>query len=324
MSKSKKIALIGNSNNNFFSLVRFLRDRGFCADLFLLNNELSHFHPSCDTYSLDFMDYTYCLPFGNCYWFGDEIEGLKKDKSAILTLKDYDVIFACGSSLAYLEAFDIGVDFFVPYGMDLVHYPFFVPSANPNHRAHLDAFCDLQRQAILRSRYVLSTQDILGVTEYKESIEKLQCKTKTIVFKTFPYIYDKIYAKSTIPKYFSRSYWAEDFLKFKRNSQFLVFHHERHTWRSCAGRVGDKRNDKMFRGFAEALPQIKTLKPKILTFEYGDDVFWSKALIKELGIEKYVKWLPLMNRKDIMVGLHCANVATGQFRIGCVGGGGAN
>ena len=40
----KKIALIGNMNNNFFSIARYLRDRSYQADLFLID-ELDHFLP---------------------------------------------------------------------------------------------------------------------------------------------------------------------------------------------------------------------------------------------------------------------------------------
>lgn len=317
---SKKIALLGNSNNNFFAFARYLIDANYEVSLFLLNNEMSHFHPSADTYSLDFIKYTYRLPFGNLYWFLDEVDKFK-GHSALEQIKKNDIIFACGQSLAYLEFFNIKIDFFVPYGMDLVNYPFFVPSANPNHRKHLDIFSGLQRQSIMKSRYILSTEDIFGIPEYKSSIVKLEGISKTITFKTFPYIYEKIYRRSVIPNFFNCSYWYRDFLKFKEEAQLLIFHHARHTWKSSAGKLSDKGNDKVFRALAMLLKEIKKTNPKILTFEYGEDYLETKQLTYELGIEKYVQWLPLMNRKDIMVGLHCADIATGQFYTGCMGGG---
>ena len=300
--------------------MRYLHDEGYDADLFVCNNELHHFSPSCDTYSLDFMNYTYKLPFGNLYWFLNEIEKIKNDP-IIEQIKQYDIIFANGPSMAYLEFLGIKVDFFVPYGMDLVDYPFFVSSANPNHRQHLDAFSALQRQSIMRSSYILSTEDILGIKEYKDSIIKLESISKVITFRTFPYIYEKIYRKNTIVNFFNCSYWYRDFLKFKEESQFIIFHHARHTWKSSKGQLSDKGNDKVFKALAFLLKEIKKLNPKILTFEYGDDYLDTKKLTYELGIEKYVQWLPLMNRKDIMVGLYCADIATGQFNVGCMGGG---
>lgn len=42
----KKVALVGNMNNNFFSLIRYLKDKNIQAELFLLNNEMGHFCPN--------------------------------------------------------------------------------------------------------------------------------------------------------------------------------------------------------------------------------------------------------------------------------------
>ncbi len=324
MKKNKKIALFGNSNNNFFSLARYLRDRGYNVDLFLCNNELPHFHPSCDSYSLDFIHYTFLLPFGNLYWFLEEIEGIKKNEEILKRIRKYDVIFANGPSVAYLSYFDIPIDFFVPYGMDLVSYPFYVQSANPNHRKHLDTFSFHQNKGIKESKKLLSTEDVLNVAAYEQSIMELGLTSKVIAFKTFPYIYMDIYQRAVIPKFFNSSYWAEDFYSLTKDTQFVVFHHARHSWKSVReeGRlVADKCNDRVLQAFAAFVKDNKKYKPKLLTFEYGSDINASKQMVEELGIQNYVQWLPIMNRKDIMVGLYYASCATGQFHIGCIGGG---
>lgn len=316
-----KIALIGNSNNNFFSLIRYLRDRGCDADLFLLNNEMSHFHPSADTYSLDFMKYTYRLSFGSLYWFLNEIEELKRNMDNITFLKKYDIIFACGQSLAYLEYFNINIDFFVPYGMDIVHYPFYVESANPNHRKHLDEFCCYQNNAIRKCKAIVSTLDMLGIGGYRNAVDKLGCVQKLVAFETFPYIYQTIYKRDNIVKNFNKTYWQDDFLKIKEQSECIIFHHARHVWYKSEGDLANKGNDLFFKAFAKALKELKMLKPVVVTFEYGSHVDQTKELIKELDIQEHVVWMPLMNRKDIMVGLYYADIATGQFVIGVMGGG---
>ena len=50
-----KIALIGNMNNNNFSLMRYFHDLGVNADLILMSDDgigdLKHFHPSSDTWN---------------------------------------------------------------------------------------------------------------------------------------------------------------------------------------------------------------------------------------------------------------------------------
>ena len=48
--KGKRIACLGNMNNNFFALSRYLRDRNLQVDLFVPDGLLEQFHPSNDTY----------------------------------------------------------------------------------------------------------------------------------------------------------------------------------------------------------------------------------------------------------------------------------
>ena len=48
-----KIALIGNMNNNHFSMMRYLVDIGFNAHLLLYKNEQTLFMPQADTWNLE-------------------------------------------------------------------------------------------------------------------------------------------------------------------------------------------------------------------------------------------------------------------------------
>ena len=48
-----KIALIGNMNNNHFSLLRYLRDLKLDCELLIFRGEASHFKPDCDTHNLN-------------------------------------------------------------------------------------------------------------------------------------------------------------------------------------------------------------------------------------------------------------------------------
>ncbi|MFN0033419.1 MAG: hypothetical protein ACKVUS_00045, partial [Saprospiraceae bacterium] len=48
----KSIALIGNVNNNFFSIARHLRDRGHEVRLFF-RPAVEHFQPKADTFLLE-------------------------------------------------------------------------------------------------------------------------------------------------------------------------------------------------------------------------------------------------------------------------------
>ena len=53
-----KIGIIGNMNNAYFSLARYLRDEGYDCELLILANEPAHFDPLNDTFSDDYT--TYC------------------------------------------------------------------------------------------------------------------------------------------------------------------------------------------------------------------------------------------------------------------------
>ena len=48
-------------------------------------------------------------------------------------------------------------------------------------------------------------------------------------------------------------------------------------------------------------------------FENGEDVDRSKDLIKKLNIENYVKWFPVTDRKDIMIGISLCDVGVAEI-----------
>ena len=74
-----------------------------------------------------------------------------------------------------------------------------------------------------------------------------------------------------------------------------------------------KSSDKIIRG----LYLFKERNPKIIfnliTFEYGTKVNESKKLIKKLKLEENVKWFPLSERKNIIVGMQQADLVFGEF-----------
>ena len=85
----KKIALIGNMNNNFFALCRHLRDRGYHAELFFRHTH-DHFHPKADTTSLD--DLKLCHEID---WFEYSSIGERNAKIAS-DLKSFDFFIGSG------------------------------------------------------------------------------------------------------------------------------------------------------------------------------------------------------------------------------------
>lgn len=316
-----KIALIGNMNNNLFALTRFLRDNRLDAHLFLLDNEMEHFLPEADTYDLSHLQFTHRLSFGNPYWFYNEVEKVRRFYyDEIKLLKTFDFIIACGSALGFLCYFRIGVDIFIPYGSDVLEYPFFVGSANPNHRIHLDAFCSYQKEAIIGTQHIITTRDFTNVACYNFWIDSLDCADKIQAFDYFPFIYDKIYTPNVIPNFFSASYWFRDFSRLREQNGMLIFAHCRQAWKSVDAQT-QKGNDKLLEAYACVVKKFRKYNPCLVLFDYGPDVGYSKNKIKDLGVEDFVTWLPKMYRKDIMVGLYFADIACDTFSIGYTMGG---
>ena len=66
-----KIALIDNSNNNFFAITRYFRDLNIDAHLYLIpNSGLPQFEPQSDTFNdLRKVDWIRDFPF-DCSWRG--------------------------------------------------------------------------------------------------------------------------------------------------------------------------------------------------------------------------------------------------------------
>ena len=114
-----RVACIGNMNNNMFSLVRYLRDRGIDAELVLLDCEQAHFHPSCDAYDLDYQAYTTSVDWGRRKRF-DKVSG---DRVRDL-LGRYDYLAGCHTVPALAHKAGRKLDLFFPFGTDVYEMPF--------------------------------------------------------------------------------------------------------------------------------------------------------------------------------------------------------
>ena len=71
----KKVALVGNMNNNFFSIARHLRDHGFDAHLFYNAQILGqHFHPHADTLKPKDLQYVHTVNWFKASFYDGRIE----------------------------------------------------------------------------------------------------------------------------------------------------------------------------------------------------------------------------------------------------------
>ena len=301
---SMKVACIGNMNNNFFSLTRYLRDRGIDANLLLLNREASHFHPSADAYDIDYQKYTSILPWGNMFDF------LKVTKEEINdSVKQYDFIIGCNSAPAFMHKIGRAVDIFVPFGWDIMYAPFFRFYKNPVNQINYIFFKASQKAGIREARFISLDA---GNNEFENIISKLRIKDNRIKMAV-PFIYTPIYNPGNISGYYDRSCYYKSFREIRKKYDFIVFHHARHLWKNVSDKILYKGNDKLVIGFANFVKKVKGTNPCLIMFEYGRDVAETKKLVQELCIEEHVLWFPLVSRKEIMIGISLADIGAAEF-----------
>jgi glycosyltransferase involved in cell wall biosynthesis len=301
--RAMKVACIGNTNNNLFSLARYLRDRGVETDLLLLDNETEHFHPSADAFDRDFETYTRGVPWGSAY----HLHGVPADRIRA-DLAPYDFLIGCSSAPAATHRIGRPLDIFIPFGGDLYAWPFF-RIVNPRHQIAYCRFNRAQRLGIRAARWIsmAATND-----ETEAVLRRIGFHGERLVFGV-PMVYTPLYNPEGIARCYGRSPWYHEFRRLREAYDLLVFHHGRHIWKHAPDRFSWKGTDRLLRGFAMFLRDAAGPRAGLVTFEYGSDVHASRDLVSELGIADHVHWFPRMTRKEIMVGLSLADIATGEF-----------
>lgn len=299
-----KIAFVGNMNNWFFSVVRLLRDRGVDAHLFMAGNEGMMFHPSFDTFDLDYRDYTHDLPVG------DPLALHSVSPHAIRSaLAPYDLVVGCGAMPAFAEKAGFPLDVFWAYGSDLMELPFRHPGLP--RRDTLRAFADVrffQRRGIRRSRAHVGIFEL----EHERALDRIGTQgVRTGI--PVPPLYPKAFAPDRIAHTRKRSTWATEFERIRGGCDVLVYHAARHVWSSRTTPLNYKANDALLRGFARAQHAHPDVRMSMVCHEFGQDVLASKELCAQLGITRSVHWLPPMARKDVMCGVSQADIAATEF-----------
>ena len=298
-----KVACIGNTNNNLFSLVRYLRDRGVDADLLLLDNETEHFHPSADTFDRDFESYTRTVPWGSAY----PLHRVPADRIRS-DLEPYDFLIGCSTAPAATQRIGRRLDIFAPFGGDFYAWPFF-RIVHPRHQVAWCRFHRTQRAGIQAARCI----NIAATNEATEAVLRRLAFRGERLNTGIPMVYTPLYNPETIARYYDRSEGYPEFRRLRAEHDLVVFHHGRHIWKNAPDRFSWKGTDRLLRGFATFLRAEPGSRACLVTFEYGSDVQASRDLVAELGIAERVHWFPRMARKEIMVGLSLADVATGEF-----------
>ena len=305
-----KVAFIGNMNNNHFAMVRYLRDKGVDADLLLTSGEQSHFHPSTDTFDLEYMKFIKQLNWGDVPSF------LTTKKSQIESdLSPYDILIGCGLAPAFCEKINRRLDVFIPYGDDIWSSTFY-KFGNPLWMRKAWPTVAAQRRGLKKCKvwHMCHSAEM-----YENQYKKYQGNSERW-YEGIPMVYAPIYDKTQLQYFLNKTHWAHVFTKIRENCEVMVLSHMRHHWSDMPD-PNTKGNNILIRGWKQFCDQNKNTKSTLVLLEYGRDIIKSKKLIKELDIESSVVWLPKMFRKDIMVGLHLSDIVCGQFVNSWIGNG---
>lgn len=299
-----KIACVGNMNNSFFSVVRHLRNLGYSADLFLVN-EVEHFKPQSDTFdlqSINNMVYEVDIP---------DQDILKINKSRIFSIfEGYDYIIACGFSVAYLTYSAVNIDMVIPYGSDFYELPFF---ERDNSRSD---YVNLQKKQVAKyqKKGIECAKDIiLGVTndKFEKLIERFQLKGKRHRY-TLPFLYTPEFSWKNAEHLKQQCLYRDEMERLRANFSFIAFNHIRQSWKNPVDEWSQKGNDKIFKAFSNFIKKVNA-NSCLIVFEYGSDVSDSKKLVQDLGIVDNVFWFPITQRRNLMGMITYADVGIGEI-----------
>lgn len=314
-STQSRTAIIGNMNNNGFSLLRYFIDAGADATLFCYSSDssgnLAHFSTDADTWQPEkWRDRIRTLDFGN------NIRSLYprlfnpaagRINAAIRDIDDnYDIVLGSGIAPALFARAGRRLTGFYPYatGVELLgHLPFLsAMRKSPLKRALYGYGQRLQTRGILEAGCCFNAE--MSLT--KSALDDIGRPFDRLAI---PMVYNREEGPRDVPDH------LQDIVRGMQKQDFVVFSHSRQLWVQSgdvsteAFKSFTKNSDWLIRGFADFVASGAAL----YLVEYGPDVAASKALICELGLEDRVIWLPKMPRRDIVYLLGYADVGVGEF-----------
>lgn len=303
-----KVGIIGNMNNNHFSLMRYLRELGIDAYLLLYANDgvgsRSHFVPENDTWELEKWA-PYIIPT-------DLVNGHDKFFTHVLfpgyikkLLQSFDLIIGNGLAPAYSFIAKKELFFFIPYSFggefltDNIHLNF-------KQRIKYALFTFFQVKGLKNYVKYVVTMDSTesNCANFSRLGSSIMPLGIPMVYNREPIRIDKSMLRTEI----------RDIITIMKQSDYVVFSHVSHNYMNLENEYFDiKKNKVLIEGFARFLKHSHCKCARLFLLNYGKDVEESKKFIQTLGITDSVVWLPTMARKEIMLLLDHVNVGGGEF-----------
>lgn len=302
-----KVAVIDNTCNNGYVMMRYLNDEGIDTDLLVFDDSKGHGDPANDTYGFEYFD-----KIINTQWKGKGLLWLSR-KEIETHLNKYDLIIGSDYTPALFYKLKRQLDIFFPHGTDLFNYPFNPLSFTGNIKKSIGEWILGKWQYRGIQSYTRHFVFELSNDENETYVKRIQNAQFQRQYMTTPLIYWPQYTKEFIEKFSQNSGNAKVLSVLKEQGYTIVFHHCQQQWANPYHYLFYKGNDKLIRGFADFIKKHPDKKMKLVMIERGADVQLSKELINELDIADYVLWFAFMPRKEIMACIHYADIGVGEL-----------
>jgi hypothetical protein len=333
-----KVALLGNMNNNFFSLMRYFRDLGCDAHLLLYTNDgagsLAHFRPEDDTWHIDrWRPYIHQTRLPNGPVSGASLTWAALNALASFIrqprvshgnayrlplphairreLSGYDLVIGTGVAPALLLRAGLRLDAYAPYAVGIEYISSLEDQEKPKsagwlHRRLFETTAHNQTEGLRRTRLRLNADLGLTASVFKNLGLSFIPITMPMVYDGESY--DPPQAGETLQRALARI----------NQANFRIICHARHHWQPSglsaeSWVLENKHNDWLCEAFAKLVQDRPGGDPLLVMFEYGKDVAATKALCERLGISERVLWLPKLPRREIFSLLKACDLGVGEF-----------
>jgi glycosyltransferase involved in cell wall biosynthesis len=302
-------------NNNFFAITRHLRDLGYDAHLFY-RVAMDHFQPSTDSWTNDYQFYCH-----EVNWLENGICNI--DEQFIRQqLAEFDFYIGQGDEAAAAYRAGIDMDVYYPYGSDVYKYAQLPQEFLLRHKLayHLrSADYSKTRRMLNKGTPAKSMRGVIANARYvwvdhtnedfESKLRSLKCKGK-LEHVPMPFVYPNAYAEVEAMQ--ESVAWLQLVENARQQYDLLILYHGRQEWKSRYNEFTPKNTHHLIQGFSDFIRHEKG-NACLIMLEYGYDLQHSKELIKDLGIEEYVIWLPKMARREIMCLIGKVDVCAGEF-----------
>lgn len=301
-----KIAILGNMNNNHFSLMRYMRDLGLDAYLLLYVNEISHFMPECDSWDIKKWEpYIIQTELTNGANWTSTLKLPFRRKAIQRVFEPFEVVIANGFGPAYLYLAGRPLDIWVPYGLG---GEFLIKESKMGLFGNF--FFKIRKT--LQVRGLRNTNHIITVDNSDQNL--IHYKEFGLESKIVNLLIPMVYVEKE-PQIKQRPE-VEKVAQQIKSSRRSLFCHVSHFWKSVRPFEGDmaiKKNDVLIRAFSHYYHQSEKRDFKLFLFDYGPDVKHSRELIDSLDISEAVYWCPVMSRKEILYLISQVDLGCGEL-----------